>query len=76
MNNDSTEGERFVDEAEKPIPPKDTWGQLSPNEMIDVKNQLEEKLWAFGNNPAIAKVLREGVDQLTALISASSGKMF
>ena len=74
MNHDSVEGERFADEAEKPIPPKDTWHTLSMNEMIDVKMQLEEKLWAFGKNPAIAKVLRQGVDQITALI-ASAGKL-
>lgn len=71
MNHDSTENERFVDEAEKPIPPKNTWDQLSVNEMIDVKNQLEDKLFTFGNNPAIAKVLRQGIEQITALISSS-----
>ena len=69
MNGDSEEGERFVDEAEKPLPPKNTWHMLSMNEMIDVKAQLEEKLWAFGRNPAMAKVLRQGVEQITALIS-------
>ena len=70
MNQDSGEGERFVDQAEKPIPSKDTWHTLSINEMIDVKSQLEEKLWSFGGNPVIAKVLRQGVEQITALISA------
>lgn len=70
MNHDSTESQRFVDEAEKPIPPKHTWGDMSISELIDVKNQLEEKLYAFGGNPTIAKVLRQGVDQVTALISA------
>ena len=69
MNNDSTENERFADEDVKPIPPKNTWDQLSTNELIDVKSQLEEKLWAFGSNPAIAKALRLGIDQITALIS-------
>ena len=69
MNYDSTENERFVDETEKPIPPKNTWDELSLNEMIDVKNQLEEKLFAFGKNPTIAKALRQGVDHITMLIS-------
>lgn len=71
MNQSSTEHERFVDEAEKPIPPKHTWEDMSVSEMIDVKNQLEDKLFTFGNNPAIAKVLRQGVDQITALISSA-----
>jgi len=70
MNQDSTESERFVDEAEKPIPPKNTWDQLSMNELIDVKLQLEQKLWAFGNNPAIAKALRQGIEQITGMILA------
>lgn len=74
MNHDSTEGERFADEAEKPIPPRNTWEDMSISEMIDVKNQLEEKLYAFGGNPAIAKVLRQGVDHITALIS-SNGRL-
>lgn len=66
----STENERFADEAEKPIPPKNTWDELSLNELIDVKNQLEEKLWSFGGNPTIAKALRQGVEQITAMISS------
>lgn len=71
MKNDSTESERFVDEAiEKPIPPKHLWNELTPNELIDVKNQLEEKLWAFGNNPTIAKALRSGIAEITAMISS------
>lgn len=74
MNHDSTEGERFADEAEKPIPPRNTWEDMSISEMIDVKNQLEEKLYAFGGNPTIAKVLRQGVDHITALIS-SNGRL-
>lgn len=74
MNHSSTEHERFADEAEKPIPPKNTWGELSVNEMIDVKNQLEEKLFSFGSNPPIAKALRQGIDQLTAMIS-SNGRL-
>lgn len=63
------DGEYFADQAETPIPPKHTWEDLTTGQLIDVKSQLEEKLWAFGNNPTIAKVLRHSVDQITALIS-------
>ena len=63
------EGERFLDEDEKPIPPKHTWEELTTNQLIDVKLQLEDKLWAFSKNALIAKTLREGIDQLTLLIS-------
>lgn len=70
MNAGSPDGERFVDEAEKPIPPKHTWDELTNVQLIDVKAQLQEKLWAFGNNPTISKVLQQGIAQLEAMISS------
>jgi hypothetical protein len=70
MDTGSPDGERFADEAEKPIPPKHTWDELTTSQLIDVKLQLEEKLWAFGKNPTIAKVLQQGVNQLETLIAS------
>jgi hypothetical protein len=64
--------ERFVDEAVKPIPPKDTWEELTVNELIDVKLLLEDKLWSFASNPVIAPVLKQGIKELTALIASRS----
>lgn len=63
--------ERFVDEAEKPIPPQDTWDQLTINQLLDVKTQLEDKLWNFQRAPQIAVVLRRSIDSITKLIASS-----
>ena len=67
MSSNSTE--RFMDEPEKPIPPQDTWTDLSINSLIDVKSQLESKYWAFGNNPAIAKVLLTSIETITKMLA-------
>jgi hypothetical protein len=66
------EGIYHTDEAEKPIPPKNTWDNLSATELIDVKAQLEDKLYAFSGNPIISKALRQGISQLEAMISVRS----
>ena len=63
------EGEFFVDEAKKPIPPRDTWENLSTNELIDVKVQLEDKLWTFAKNPVIVRSLKEGVSLCEKMIA-------
>jgi len=64
------EGEFFLDQAQKPIPPRDTWHQLTTNELIDVKSQLQEKAWAFAKNPAISKALVEGLQKLELMLQA------
>ncbi len=66
--------ERFVDEAETPIPPQDTWDQLTVNQLIDVKTQLENKLWHFQKVPQMATVLRRSIDLITKQI-ASNGNV-
>lgn len=68
-----TEGtsERFVDQAEKPIPSQDTWDQLTVGQLIDVKTQLEDKLWNFQRVPQIALVLRRSIDSITKLIDSN-----
>lgn len=69
---DGQEGERFVDEAERPIAPKSTWNDLTTSELIDVKLLLEDKLWTFQKQPAIASVLKQSLKELTALIASRS----
>ena len=66
------EGEYFVDVAEKPIPPKDTWEELNFNQLLEVQLQLENKLLSFAKNPVISKSLLEALDQLQALIALRS----
>jgi hypothetical protein len=63
------DGEYFVDEAPKPIPAKDTWETLSINQLIDVSNQLQEKLYVFRRQPALAKHLETALTEVQALIS-------
>jgi hypothetical protein len=70
MTIEEQEGEFFVDEAVKPIPSKSQWEDLSVSELIDVQLQLEDKLWTFAKNPAIAKPLQEGLNALRALIAS------
>jgi hypothetical protein len=72
MNDDRPDGEQFVDEAEKPIPPRDTWDELTTNQLIDLKLLMEEKLWTFGKNPTITRVLRPAVAQLEQMIASRS----
>lgn len=60
--------ERFVDEAVKPIPPMDTWDTMSINDLIDVKIQLEDKLFTFASNPAIAAPLKRSIAKLEKMI--------
>lgn len=66
------EGEFFVDQAEKPIPPKNTWDDMTVVQLIDTKSQLQDKLYSFYNNPTIARVLKQGIAQLDALIASRS----
>ena len=66
------EGERFLDEDEKPIPPRNTWDELTTNQLIDVKLLLEQQLWAFSRNALIAKTISEGIAHITLLISLRS----
>lgn len=70
MAEESTE--RFVDQAEKAIPAQDTWDQLTASQLIDVKLQLENKLWHFNNVPQMAAVLKRSIDTITKLIASSS----
>lgn len=63
--------ERFVDQSEKSIPSQDTWDQLTVSQLIDVKAQLDEKLWQFQRVPQIAIVLRRSIATITKLIDSN-----
>jgi len=63
------EGEYFVDVAEKPIPPKDTWKELNFQQLLELQLQLEDKAWAFQKNPIISKTLNSALEELRALIA-------
>lgn len=69
---EGVEGETFLDETPKPIPPRHTWGELTLNELYDVHAQLEQKSWEFAKNPVISKGLREGLTHLKALIASQA----
>ena len=65
--------ERFVDSwGEKPIPPKDTWDNLSVPQLFEVRTQLQDKLWAFQSTPHIANVLKQSIQFITQLIEQRS----
>lgn len=66
--------ERFVDQDESPIPPASTWGELSVNQLIDVKLRLEDKAMSFRNTPQIKLVLQQAIQRITALIAERSSQ--
>ena len=47
--------EYFVDQVEKPIPSQDKWHELSVSELIDVKNQIADKMYSFQGQAVIQK---------------------
>lgn len=64
--------ERFVDVDEKPIPPQSAWAEMSVNQLIDAKIQLQDKAWAFAKTPQILTVLNRSIAMLDRLISERS----
>ncbi len=64
--------ERFVDVDEKPIAPQSAWSEMSVNQLIDTKSQLQDKAWTFRNQPQIATVLKRSITTLERLISERS----
>lgn len=65
------DGERFVDAwAEKgTIPPFNTWDGLQLNQLIDIRNTLEDKAFAFRNNPAMVRPLQEKIQVISQMIT-------
>lgn len=67
------DGEMFVDTwGSQQVSPVSNWDNLSKLELLHVKMELENKLWAFQSNPAIAVALKQGIQQVDALINSQS----
>ena len=66
------EGEYFVDQAAKPIPPRNTWEELNFQQLLELQLQLEDKAWSFAKNPIISKTLNRALEELRALIASRS----
>ena len=60
--------EYFVDQVEKPIPSQDKWPELSVSELIDVKNQIADKMYSFQGQAVIQKVLAEAYKRISAML--------
>ncbi len=69
MQDTREDGEYFVDAPAQPIPTADTWETLSVNQLIEVKNALTSRYYAFQNQPVIAKTLTSSIGRLDALIA-------
>lgn len=69
MHFNQEDGEYFVDAPTQPIPPADTWETLSVNQLIETKNTLTSRFFAFQNQPNIAKTLTTAIGRLDALIA-------
>lgn len=69
--NTRPDGEYFVDAVQKPIPPQSAWKDASAPELLEIKSQLQTKLWEFRNTPAIATMLKQSIAKLDALITAA-----
>lgn len=63
------DGEYFVDVQTNSIPHVNTWHDLSINQLIDLKTQLQTKLFDFGSNAVIAQALQQNLQRLELLIS-------
>ena len=63
------DGEYYADESQKPIPPRDTWDNLSINQLLDVQTQLHDKLLVYRTHPTIAPQLNTSLQYVQALIS-------
>ncbi len=66
---DRPDGEMRVDEPQQPVPSADTWGSLSVNQLIEIKNTLTTRSFQYQNNPTMLKPLHAGIQRLDALIS-------
>lgn len=60
--------ETFVDVDSKPIPPRAQWANMSNNELLAVKHNLQDRMSLYSKNPTIATVVQQGIDQVEALM--------
>lgn len=59
----------WVDEETKPLPTPDTWGTLSLNNLLDVKNQMLDKAYLARGKPVYLAAINTALGKLDALIS-------
>lgn len=74
MNNSQESTEYFVDQPTTVVPSADSWDTLTVNQLIETKNTMMNRLFAFSNKPEIARVLQQGIARLDALISLRSAE--
>lgn len=65
-----SDSEYFVDQPIKPIPPADTWENMSVNQLLEVQSVLTSRAWDFRNNQPVLKGIQSGLSKLEALITA------
>lgn len=63
----------YVDKPIVTIAPKDTWVNLSFDELIKTKNVLYDRMLMAKRNPAYVKPLEQGIAELDQLISMKIG---
>lgn len=63
------DGEYFVDVQQKPIPPQNTWHDLSAQELLEVRSTLQGRLFDFRRSPQIVSILKKSLSDLESLIS-------
>jgi hypothetical protein len=69
-------GEYFTDVPTVNLAKRETWQDLSINELIEIKNYLEEKLFFYRQNPAMSKPLIEAIGHAGSLIAFKSSISF
>lgn len=66
---DQNQTEFFVDSPQKEIiAPKNTWSELTENELISNKNILEKRLQQFKNTNSF-QILQSAINELESLIA-------
>lgn len=61
--------ETWVDKQTVEIPAPTTWGTLNLNQLLEVKNQLMNKIYMAGNNQLYLKPLNTALANIDMLIA-------
>lgn len=61
--------ETFTDVDSTPIPPRAQWANLSNNELLNIKYNLQDRMALYSKNPAIATVVQQGIEQIEMLMA-------
>ena len=62
----------WVDAPTVEIPPPDTWGTLSLDQLLDAKSKLINRLYMARGKPAYTIPLNRAIAQLDALIAGKT----